>query len=113
MLRLIGDGGEVLRIENDNYYILSKDQEYLQGVSFEEFKKEVERFKALYLSTWNKQFKEEYEQIVDYIRKRTLTEKIFMLEDELKQLRLEGVNVENAMTILEDIIKELAVPNND
>ena len=31
-------------------------------------------------------------------------EKLFMLEDELKQLRLEGVNVDNAITLVEDII---------
>ena len=37
-------------------------------------------------------------------------EKYFNLEDELKVLYLEGVNVENARAILEDIINELVVP---
>ena len=38
-----------------------------------------------------------------------MPEKICMLEDELKVLQLEGLNVENALTIIEDIKKELAV----
>ena len=41
-----------------------------------------------------------------------MLEKFCQLEDELKQLRLEGVNVENAMSILEDIKKELEVNSN-
>ena len=36
-------------------------------------------------------------------------EKYFQLEDELKTLRLEGVNVDNAISLLEDIIKELEI----
>lgn len=41
-----------------------------------------------------------------------MLEKFCQLEDELKQLRLEGANVENAMSILEDIKKELEVNPN-
>lgn len=37
-------------------------------------------------------------------------EKYFMLQDELKQLQLEGTNVDNAISLLEDIIKELDIP---
>ena len=37
-------------------------------------------------------------------------EKYFELQDELKQLQLEGTNVDQALSLLEDIIKELEVP---
>ena len=37
-------------------------------------------------------------------------EKYFELQDELKVLYLEGVNVENALYLIEDIINELALP---
>ena len=38
-----------------------------------------------------------------------MLEKFCQLEDELKQLRLEGVNVDNALSLIEDIKKELVV----
>lgn len=60
---LMGSFGEVLRIEDDKYYILSEDQECFQEVDFERFVKEYKKFENLYNTTWSKEFKEEYEAI--------------------------------------------------
>lgn len=40
-------------------------------------------------------------------------DKIFELQDELKQLKLEGVNVENALDITNEIISNLKIKNMD
>lgn len=65
---LMGNFGAVLMIEDDNYYILSEDGSAMQKASFEEFVAEVERFRTLYELTWSKEFKKEYEDILEYIK---------------------------------------------
>ena len=64
---LIGNGGAVLMIRDNEYYILNEDESAMQRVNFEEFVKEVERFRNLYEHTWSKEFKRQYEDILEYI----------------------------------------------
>lgn len=67
---LIGNGGAVLMIRDNEYYILNEDESAMQKVSFEEFAKEVEIFRNLYEHTWSKEFKSQYEDILEYIREK-------------------------------------------
>ena len=65
---LMGDFGSVLMIEDNNYYILNEDGSAMQKVDFKRFVEEVERFRNLYEFTWSKDFKREYEDILEYIK---------------------------------------------
>ena len=40
-------------------------------------------------------------------------EKYFELQDELKSLKLQGLNVEKSLEILQNIINELAIDQNN
>ena len=65
---LMGNGGAVLMIRDNEYYILSEDESAMQKVDFNRFKEEVEKFRNLYEHTWSKDFKREYEEILEYIK---------------------------------------------
>lgn len=65
---LMGNFGSVLMIEDNNYYILNEDESAMQKVDFKRFVEEVERFRNLYEFTWSKDFKREYEDILEYIK---------------------------------------------
>lgn len=65
---LMGNSGSLLMIRDNNYYILNEDGSAMQKVSFEEFVEEVKRFRNLYEHTWSKEFKKEYEDILEYIK---------------------------------------------
>lgn len=65
---LMENGVSVLMIRDNKYYILSDDGECMQKVDFKRFKEEVERFRNLYEFTWSKDFKREYEDILEYIK---------------------------------------------
>lgn len=63
--QLFLSGGEVARIENGNYYILSEDDFYdvLVRVSKEEFKTKIQRFKDVCFTSWCKDLKKQYLEI--------------------------------------------------
>ena len=42
-----------------------------------------------------------------------MVEKLFLLQDELKQLKLEGANVDNALDITNEIISNCKIKNMD
>lgn len=71
-LNLIGDFGELLRIEDNdnfvNYFVLSEDGEYLRRVTLDEFKKEFLLYKNLRDNTWDKEFKKRYDVIKNYLK---------------------------------------------
>lgn len=67
-LSLMGDFGEILRIENGVYYILTEDGECLQRVSADKCKKYFLLYEDLYNNTWCKEFKKQYENIKEYLK---------------------------------------------
>lgn len=69
---LVGDFGELLRIEDNdyftNYFILSEDGECLQRVNADKFKKEFLLYEDLRNNTWDKEFKKQYDVIKNYLK---------------------------------------------
>lgn len=58
--------GEVMRIEDGKYYILSEDGEYLTGSTIEKFKEELKKYEKVCTETWNKELQQEYQEIKEY-----------------------------------------------
>ena len=67
-LSLWCNGVEILRIEYGNYYITNEEWECFQKVDLATLKKRVEELKELCTTTWSKEMRKEYQDIVDYIR---------------------------------------------
>ena len=67
-LSLMGSSAEILRIEDGNYYITNEDWGCFQKVDLETFKKKVESLKKVCTTTWDKEMRKEYQEIVDYIK---------------------------------------------
>lgn len=69
MKRVMGSSGELLRIENGKYYIANEDFGCMQEVDLERFKEEVKSYKDVCTNTWSKELKQQYEELVDELRK--------------------------------------------
>lgn len=70
MKHIMVDGGEALRIENGHYYILDESTGYdiMIETTRNEFIKELKRYSWLCLTTWDKQLKKDYLELVDYCK---------------------------------------------
>jgi len=60
--------GEVLRIENKNYYILDEDFGCMMKVDLKTFKEAVKLYENVCTDTWDKQLRKEYEELVKEIK---------------------------------------------
>lgn len=71
MKHLMLDGGEVLRIENEHYYILDETTGFdiMIEVTRNEFIKELKKYSWVCLTTWDKQTRQDYLDLVDYCSK--------------------------------------------
>jgi hypothetical protein len=58
--------GEVMRIEDGKYYILSEDGEYLTRSTAEEFKEELKKYEKVCTTTWDKKLQREYQEMKEY-----------------------------------------------
>lgn len=68
MKHIMVDGGEALRIENKHYYILDESSGYdiMIETTRNEFIKELKKYSWVCLTTWDKQLKQDYLELVDY-----------------------------------------------
>jgi hypothetical protein len=65
---LFMNGVGILKIENDNFYIVDDDDEFYIKVNKETFIEELKRLSWVCLTTWNKELKEDYLDIVNYVK---------------------------------------------
>lgn len=65
---LFMNGVGILKIENDNFYIVDDNDEFYVKVNKEAFIEELKRLSWVYLTTWNKELKEDYLDIVNYVK---------------------------------------------
>lgn len=64
-MNLFMNGVEILRVENNKYYIDA--EECLQEVSKREFIDELNNMAWVCLTSWNKELRQQYLDIVDYV----------------------------------------------
>ena len=61
------DGGECLRIQDGRYYILVEDvYDVMEEVDRNRFIEELKRYSWVCLTSWNKQVRQDYLDLVDY-----------------------------------------------
>lgn len=65
---LFMNGAGILKIDNDNFYIVDDDDEFYIKVNKETFIEELKRLSWVCLTTWNKELKEDYLDIVNYVK---------------------------------------------
>lgn len=64
------DGASVLMIKDGKYYAVNEDTDwdYMKEVSRNDFIRELKRYSWCCLTTWDKELREEYLQMVDYCK---------------------------------------------
>ena len=65
MKRVMWSSGELLRIENGKYYILNEDFGCMQEVDLARFKEEVKSYENVCTTTWCKELKQQYKELVE------------------------------------------------
>lgn len=68
---LFANGVEIIRIENNEYYISTEENgwEYLKEVTRDEFIEELKKISWVCLTSWSKKLKQEYLDLVEYTNK--------------------------------------------
>ena len=69
MKRVMDSEGEILRIENGKYYIVNEDFGCMQEVDLKRFKEQVKLYENVCKNTWNKELKQQYEELVKELTK--------------------------------------------
>lgn len=67
-MELIFNGMGILKIENGRYYIVDDTWEVYKQVDREEFIKELNKFAYVCLASWDKQDRNNYLKLVDYLK---------------------------------------------
>lgn len=70
MKRVMGSVGELLRIENDKYYIVNEDFGCMQEVDLKRFKEQVKLYENVCKNTWDERMKREYEELVNELESK-------------------------------------------
>ena len=67
-MELIFNGYGILKVENGNYYIVDNVWECYKQVDRNEFIKEMNKFAYVCLTSWDKQDRQNYLDLVDYVK---------------------------------------------
>lgn len=62
------NGYGILKVENGNYYIVDNVWECYKQVDRNEFIKEMNKFAYVCLTSWDKQDRQNYLDLVDYVK---------------------------------------------
>ena len=65
---LFMNGVGILKIDNDNFYIVDDNDEFYVKVNKTALIEELKRLSWVCLTTWNKELKEDYLDIVNYVK---------------------------------------------
>ena len=70
MKNLMFNGAEQMRIENGKYYIANEETQwdYLKECTRSDFIKELKEMSWVCLTTWDKELRQQYLNLVDYVK---------------------------------------------
>lgn len=68
MRKSIMINGEVMKIQDGKYYILTEDGECLKQVTPKEFKNELKIYEKVCTTTWNKELQRQYQEMKEYCK---------------------------------------------
>lgn len=63
------NGMGILKIENENYYIVDEEWECYKKVTREEFIQDMNKYAYVCLTSWDKQARQNYLDLVDYVER--------------------------------------------
>lgn len=67
-MTLMMNGVGVMTIENGKYYITNKEWECYQECTRNEFIEELKKMSWVCLTSWNKELRKQYLDLVDYVK---------------------------------------------
>lgn len=67
-MELFSNGAGIMRADETGYYILDKEWECYIKVSRQAFINELRNISWVCLTTWNKELRQEYLDMIDYVK---------------------------------------------
>ena len=67
-MELFMNGSGYMKVENENYYIVDDEWEYYKSCTKNEFIEELKKLSWVCLTTWNKELRQQYLDLVEYTK---------------------------------------------
>lgn len=67
-MTLMMNGVGIMTIENGKYYIINEEWECYQECTRNEFIEELKKMSWVCLTSWNKELRQQYLDLVDYVK---------------------------------------------
>lgn len=68
-MELMFNGMGILKVEDGNYYIVDEEFEVYKKVTREDFIKDMNKYAYVCLTSWDKQSRQNYLDLVDYVER--------------------------------------------
>ena len=67
-MELFMNGAGIMKADNGKYYIVDEEWECYKGCTKNEFIEELKKMSWVCLTTWNKELRQQYLDLVDYVK---------------------------------------------